>query len=520
MISEPEVLDVREPPGKATGKVAELWKPIEGTNKIMCTACARYCKIGEGQVGLCGIRGVHEGKLWLYVYGRVITGHVDPIEKKPVSHWRPGSKIFSIATTGCNWLCHPAGTPILMADETTKPVEEVLPGDALWSAADLTGQPAPDVVTVSGSRNANVLRVAVEGRREPLLGTAEHPVLTVRGWKTISRLRNDDHVLVRKGSLPWDGAAQHRGIRDHGLSVHPEEIAAYFDLTARKDLNAPAFQWSRVLGVSPESGSERVYSFECIPFHNYVAADVIVHNCRYCFVPGTEVLTNRGRERIEDIFASSVPTENPEVHQVENRTAFTHRRRWRRIAKAFEHLYSGPILELRLAGADNLECTPDHHVFASIGESPVQMVRADALKVDDRLVIPRPKSSEVLPGMPRWVGSYDRIESIVDEVATASAAGAALVAQRARIMRQIFTEDFVFVPIRKILTKTYVGPVYNIEVDDDHSYTANFMAVANCQNADISQRRKVEGIEVEPQDVVRMTLEQGCQRSEERRVGK
>ena len=98
-------VDVREPPGHATGKVGELWRPVEGTNKIVCTACARYCKIGEGQVGLCGIRGVHEGKLWLYVYGRVITGHVDPIEKKPVSHYRPGSKIFSIATTGCNWLC-------------------------------------------------------------------------------------------------------------------------------------------------------------------------------------------------------------------------------------------------------------------------------------------------------------------------------------------------------------------------------------------------------------------------------
>ncbi len=100
-----EPLDVREPPGHATGKVGELWKPVEGTNKIVCTACARYCKIGEGQVGLCGVRGVHDGKLWLYVYGRVITGHVDPIEKKPVMHYRPGSKIFSVATTGCNWLC-------------------------------------------------------------------------------------------------------------------------------------------------------------------------------------------------------------------------------------------------------------------------------------------------------------------------------------------------------------------------------------------------------------------------------
>ena len=105
MIPPEDIVDVRQPPGQPMGKIAELWKPVAGTNKVMCTACARYCKIGEGQVGLCGIRGVHDGKLWLYVYGRVITGHVDPIEKKPVQHYRPGSKIFSIATTVFNWLC-------------------------------------------------------------------------------------------------------------------------------------------------------------------------------------------------------------------------------------------------------------------------------------------------------------------------------------------------------------------------------------------------------------------------------
>jgi len=93
----------------------------------------------------------------------------------------------------------------------------------------------------------------------------------------------------------------------------------------------------------------------------------------------------------------------------------------------------------------------------------------------------------------------------------ASASGARLVARKTQAMEQMFTPDWIFVPVRKITSRAYVGPVYNIEVDEDHSYTANFMAVANCQNADISQRRKVEGIEVEPQDVVRMTLEQGCQ---------
>jgi len=43
--------------------------------------------------------------LYLLAYGRIVAGHVDPIEKKPVVHYKPGSKIFSIATSGCNWLC-------------------------------------------------------------------------------------------------------------------------------------------------------------------------------------------------------------------------------------------------------------------------------------------------------------------------------------------------------------------------------------------------------------------------------
>lgn len=74
-------------------------------NKVRCTACARYCEVKDGQIGLCGVRGNVGGKLDLFVYGKVITGNVDPIEKKPVIHYMPGTRIFSIATTGCSWLC-------------------------------------------------------------------------------------------------------------------------------------------------------------------------------------------------------------------------------------------------------------------------------------------------------------------------------------------------------------------------------------------------------------------------------
>jgi len=86
-------------------KEAELYNSLPDL-RVRCTACARYCNIPEGKIGLCGIRQNIAGKLHLLVYGKVITGDVDPIEKKPVVHFMPGSKIFSIATTGCNWLCH------------------------------------------------------------------------------------------------------------------------------------------------------------------------------------------------------------------------------------------------------------------------------------------------------------------------------------------------------------------------------------------------------------------------------
>jgi pyruvate formate lyase activating enzyme len=87
-----------------SGKEAELYTKLPN-GRIKCTACARLCEIPSGKIGLCGIRGVVDNKLQLFVYGRVIAGHIDPIEKKPVTHYRPGTAIFSIATTGCNWLC-------------------------------------------------------------------------------------------------------------------------------------------------------------------------------------------------------------------------------------------------------------------------------------------------------------------------------------------------------------------------------------------------------------------------------
>ena len=97
-------MSVRARLTEPSGKQAELYRNL-ANGRVQCTACARNCQLAEGQIGFCGVRGVVGGRLYLLVYGRVMAGHIDPIEKKPVVHFHPGSKVFSIATSGCSWAC-------------------------------------------------------------------------------------------------------------------------------------------------------------------------------------------------------------------------------------------------------------------------------------------------------------------------------------------------------------------------------------------------------------------------------
>src|SRR5579863_1280042 len=83
---------------------AVLFEPLAG-GKVRCTACARYCVIPSGSHGFCFVRKNEGGRLELLSYGKAAAVQVDPVEKKPLSHFRPGSRVFSIGTVGCNWRC-------------------------------------------------------------------------------------------------------------------------------------------------------------------------------------------------------------------------------------------------------------------------------------------------------------------------------------------------------------------------------------------------------------------------------
>ena len=93
--------EILDRPGVAE---ARLWKPLKD-GKVLCYLCHRRCVIPPGAYGVCGVRYNHNGKLYTLVYGLLTAANPDPIEKKPLMHYEPGSFVFSISTAGCNFFC-------------------------------------------------------------------------------------------------------------------------------------------------------------------------------------------------------------------------------------------------------------------------------------------------------------------------------------------------------------------------------------------------------------------------------
>jgi pyruvate formate lyase activating enzyme len=116
-------------------KEAFLYKKLID-KKVHCYLCAHQCKIVDSKFGVCGVRQNIDGRLYTHVYGDVIISNIDPIEKKPLYHFHPGTTSYSIATAGCNFRCgfcqnwrisqlrkndsSPANVPVIMPDEVVQ----------------------------------------------------------------------------------------------------------------------------------------------------------------------------------------------------------------------------------------------------------------------------------------------------------------------------------------------------------------------------------------------------------------
>ena len=473
------------------GKAAELFRNLPN-GKVQCTACARLCQIGEGQVGLCGVRGVVGGKLYLLVYGRVMAGHIDPIEKKPVVHYRPGSKIFSLATSGCNWLCHPKGTKILLSDGTKKDVERVIPGDMLWSYDVKHGMAIrPNVVTHAASRQGRLWEVRYgKGKWQRILLTAEHPVLTSEGWKETKDLKGGDMVLKvwYQNTKSWKekqpssiknatfncgrcGSAvvgienwnRHRGgCYTKGLAIPPEEI---------------------------EARSRRM--LERNPMWNPEIARRALGNSKARFLVDPTHGWHRNAERMASWLHEHPSKSQQSLYSILDELGVDYEKELRfQAEKRIPDSKSYYILDAAFPRI-HLDVEVDgwwHYNSVQVKEDDA--VRDATMKANGWQVL-------------RLPGSY--VYNHPEEV-------------------KAMIAEYLQMPVmknkRSWLTVTSAEPterieqVYSIETIPDHNYVADSIVVHNCrycQNYDISQRRKIEGVEAAPVDMVDQALAHGCE---------
>lgn len=91
-------------PSSGEYKEASFYEQLPG-GEVRCNLCPNYCLLREGERGICRVRQNIGGKLHSLIYGQPATIHLDPIEKKPFYHFLPGTKVYSLASAGCNLRC-------------------------------------------------------------------------------------------------------------------------------------------------------------------------------------------------------------------------------------------------------------------------------------------------------------------------------------------------------------------------------------------------------------------------------
>jgi pyruvate formate lyase activating enzyme len=119
---------------------ARFWKKI-GYKKVQCTLCSHNCEIDVGMLGICRVRKNEDGKLYTLIYGSCSSMAADPIEKKPLYHFYPGTNVFSLGTVGCNFKCkHCQNSSISAAMPDYSHLRNVAPDQTIELAREQTCQ--------------------------------------------------------------------------------------------------------------------------------------------------------------------------------------------------------------------------------------------------------------------------------------------------------------------------------------------------------------------------------------------
>ncbi len=552
-----------------------LAKQLQG-GMVQCLACSRYCRIPDGQAGFCGVRANDGGRLKLLVYGRPCAVWVDPVEKKPLFHFLPGSRSFSIGTFGCNFACLFCFTDdaTIVNDDSVKSLHEVFE-----SCDEKTAHPLGEIA-VAGDRKtiaanggmetvAKVFRHTYEGdvltirprHAPPLTCTPEHRFFVWQAGKfakvpagalkegdclAVPKLKpkNEDVTLdcgailaksvskIKKGrKLDEAGLGRLLELRKAGktsrqigaiLGMHPVYLRKLMGELKRSGIGGATFAYDNVVVRSGKLVRFKMEKGNGIPASIPLDEDLAELLGYYC----AEGSSSKARNR-------------PSSFNVVFSYGRHERKLVKRTAELLERIFKAKAMILKRRTTTTVEVggssigvlfrtlcgekAKHKKVPSEVARSRQAVIKSfmDAYLAGDGCVLKgsiafNTVSRKLALGIYHLLLLLGYLPSFYEwrppakkkiEGRTVNQSSLYYVKLQAERFREHFlgnmshkprkkseenlrfreTDTHWLVPVFRIERKKYVGPVYNCEVDNEHSYLANFIAVCNCQNWDISQ---------------------------------
>lgn len=487
---------------------ARFWS-IEG-ERIRCRLCPHNCSISPLRRGICGVRENRDGKLYSMNYGKVSSINVDPIEKKPLFHFYPGEEVFSLGSVGCNFRCRHCFVPgtFVVTSRGAHRIEEI------------SGIDKDELLTHSGRfmkikdvfdhhYAGQVCRVRPTCLPE-IVCTPEHQFLaSVRPssdhiHKVEARDLRDDHFVV----IPkrrW--ACETQNIERRSANGHGPDRSSRGHHDASFDT-----------GIDPRL--TRLLGLFCAKGHvDDVPGRAGLQNAVISFTDSESGLAEETGTACHDLFGDNVSVVK-EGRSLRARVGGT------AIVRMFKEQ----------CGADSMTMKVPDFLFNSSaelvglflqgyfdGNGGHKKDRSEAHTVSKPLamgicellinqgVVPTFDRRD-LPGQrPTDCGKMGRCTEYIVSVPPEFD----FVRGRWKSKYRSFyheDENNYFIPVRSVSEENYEGKVYNFEVEGDHTYTANFAAVCNCQNYNISMASLSEfGLrDMRPEEVSEMALSNGC----------
>ncbi len=476
--------------------------------RIRCRLCPHNCSISPLRRGICGVRENRDGKLYSMNYGKVSSINVDPIEKKPLFHFYPGEEVFSLGSVGCNFRCRHCFVPgtFVVTSAGSHRIEEI------------TGIDKDELLTHSGRfmkvkdvfdhhYAGQVCRVRPANLPE-IVCTPQHRFLASVGPSSdlvhiveAQELREEHFVVIPKRKEA--GEVQSTGHRP-------------------ADGNAPdsTRHWRH---ASPEAGTDprlaRLLGLFCARGQvSGLAGRADLFDILLSFASSDNGLAEEVQAACHDLFGADVRIDNG-GRSLKACVGVS-------IAKMF----------VELCGADSMTRKVPGFMFNSpkgiVGPFLQGYFEGNGCYRNDRSEAYAASRSLAMGICELLInqGAVPALDLCGPDAQRPSVGGKAeLCAEHVIRVPSAFDfvrgkwksgyrpfyhedENYFFIPVRSVSREQYEGRVHNLEVEGDHTYTANFAAVCNCQNYNISMASLSEfGLkDIRPEEVSEMALSNGC----------